>query len=52
MKRLSATELAAELGYHPATIRRWARQGLIPCERVNKRVILFDLTAVEQALKK
>ena len=40
-KPLSAEELSHILPLHPETIRKWARQGRIPCKRISARKILF-----------
>jgi len=34
---MSITSVAAMLGLHPNTIRRWADEGLIPCFRLGPR---------------
>jgi excisionase family DNA binding protein len=40
-KPLSAEELSELLPLHPETIRKWARQGKIPCVRLSARRVLF-----------
>jgi excisionase family DNA binding protein len=34
---LSADEASTLLGLHPVTLRRWAREGRVPCHRVGRR---------------
>ena len=51
MKKLTAKELASHLRVTPATIRSWVRRGWIPALRAGRRPILFDLPAVEHALR-
>jgi predicted site-specific integrase-resolvase len=48
---INARELATHLGVTPETILAWGRRGLIPCLRVSRRPVLFDLAEVEQALR-
>ncbi len=48
----SGVELAVILKRHPNTISIWARDGLIPCSRRNKRVMVFELAAVLEAMKR
>lgn len=48
---LDARELADRLRVTPATIHAWHRRGWIPCLRAGHRPVLFDLAAVEKALK-
>ena len=48
---LDARELAERLRVTPATIHAWHRRGWIPCLRAGRRPVLFDLAAVEKALK-
>jgi len=38
---LTAQELAPELGLHPVTLLRWAREGRVPCRRLSARKIVF-----------
>jgi hypothetical protein len=33
------------------TILTWARRGLIPCHRLGKRIVLFQLAEVADAIK-
>jgi excisionase family DNA binding protein len=50
-KKLRVEELAKRLGLNCATIRRWARNGKLPCQRLGLRPIWFDEEEVETALK-
>lgn len=47
-----AAELAKILGRHKNTVLNWANQALIPCDRRNQRVLLFDVEAVRAAMAK
>ena len=44
---VTAHAVAAALHQNVETIRRWAREARIPCERVWGRGLLFDLEAVK-----
>jgi excisionase family DNA binding protein len=35
---LYVEEASTLLGLHPVTLRRWAREGRVPCHRVGRRV--------------
>jgi excisionase family DNA binding protein len=48
---LTARELADMLRIRVATVHRWQRMGSLPCLRAGRRPVLFDLAAVEQALR-
>lgn len=48
---LTAKELAARLKVTPATIHSWQRRGLIPCLRLGHRPVLFEIDAVESAMR-
>lgn len=50
MKLLSPQQLADSLGLSQRTIRKWARQGKIPCAVREGKVIRFDYDAVIAAL--
>ncbi len=40
-KPMTAEELSAILPLHPETIRKWAREGSIPCVRLSARRVVF-----------
>ncbi len=48
---LTAKELAARLRVTVPTVHAWHRRGWIPCLRAGQRPVLFDLPAVESALR-
>ena len=48
---LDAKELAERLKVTPATIHAWHRRSWIPCLRAGRRPVLFNLEAVETALR-
>ncbi len=48
----TAKDLATRLHVTPATVLAWARRGWIPCLRAGRRPVLFDLVAVEEALRR
>lgn len=41
-------EAAAYLGIDPQTLRRWADEGHLPCERTLTRYRLFDKADLDQ----
>jgi hypothetical protein len=49
---LSAVDLATELRLTPNTVRKWGRLGVIPCFRVNSRVVFYSREAVRQYMAK
>lgn len=48
---LDAKQLAQRFKVTPATVHAWHRRGWIPCLRAGRRPVLFDLEAVEAALR-
>lgn len=48
---VDAKQLAERFKVMPATIHAWQRRGWIPCLKAGRRPVLFDLGAVEQALR-
>jgi excisionase family DNA binding protein len=45
---LSVNEVAAELGMHPSTVRKWANDGLLPALRIGRRQWRFRRSALRQ----
>ncbi len=43
---LSVAEVAAELGMHPSTVRKWANDGLLPGTRIGRRQWRFRRSAL------
>lgn len=48
---LTTEELAKKLRLKPDTVRELARRGKIPAIRISPKVIRFDPTAVDDALR-
>jgi len=48
---LTAAELAARLRLTLDTIRRWTRDDVIPAIRVTSKVVRYDPSEVERALR-
>ena len=48
---LSAGEVGDILGINLNTVLVWARKGIIPCLRLSRSVIRFDMEKVEAALR-
>ncbi len=48
---LTAEELGKRLRLTTETVRRWAREGMIPAIRISPRVVRFDPVDVEVALR-
>jgi excisionase family DNA binding protein len=48
---LTADELAERLRLRPGTVRRWALAGKIPAIRISPKVVRFDPSDVERALR-
>ena len=49
---ITADELGKRLNLSTDTIRKWARAGIIPCLKLSGKVVRFDSTEVEDALRK
>lgn len=47
---ITADELARLFGVTVPTVNRWVRRGLIPCVRVTRKVVRFDISKVRDAL--
>lgn len=43
---MTAQQVATIANVHPKTILKWARRGLLPVTRINRRVIRFHSGAV------
>ena len=43
-------QVAEHFGVSVTTVNSWVRAGRIPCVRPSRRVVRFDLDAVEQAI--
>lgn len=39
------------LNVRPKTVRRWAREGLIPCVRVGRNTLRFHIPSVQASLR-
>lgn len=54
--RIGPAEMARRIGISPRTLRDWQRKRLIPFERIGpsrgRSIVLFDVAAVDQALKR
>ena len=50
-KTLTVEELGDYLRVTPDTIREWVRKGRIPCYRIGRKTIRFDLDEVVAALR-
>ena len=50
-KLVNSAEVAKLLGVSPQVVLKWAKQGKIPVIRLNKRVLRFDLAAIQAWLK-
>jgi excisionase family DNA binding protein len=51
MQTVNARELAGQYNVAPTTIRKWARQRVIPSLRPTNRTVRFDPEAVAAALE-
>lgn len=47
---ITAEEIARHFGVTVPTVNRWVRRGLIPCVRVTRKVVRFDIATVREAL--
>jgi excisionase family DNA binding protein len=45
---LSVNDVAAELGMHPSTVRKWANDGLLPGMRIGRRQWRFRRSSLRQ----
>ena len=45
---VSVADVAAELGMHPSTVRKWANDGLLPGMRIGRRQWRFRRSALRQ----
>jgi excisionase family DNA binding protein len=45
---LNTRETAEYLGFHPETIRRFAREGTLPCIRLGRKRLRFRKEELEQ----
>jgi excisionase family DNA binding protein len=45
---LSVADVAAELGMHPSTVRKWANEGLLPGRRIGRRQWRFRRSALRE----
>jgi excisionase family DNA binding protein len=48
---LTTAAVAAKLGVAPRTVLVWAKRGKIPCERLTRRTIRFEFSAVLAAIR-
>lgn len=49
--KLTTSQVAAEFGVSPRTVRAWADSGRLPCSRTLGGERRFDRAAVEKALR-
>ena len=45
---LGAKELAQQIGIHPKTLSKWARDGLINAIKISPRVVVYDRLEVKR----
>lgn len=45
---MSVADVAAELGMHPSTVRKWANDGLLPGMRIGRRQWRFRRSALRE----
>jgi predicted site-specific integrase-resolvase len=50
-KLVDAQVLAKRYAVSVETVRKWTRQGVIPCIRPSRRIARYDIAEVETALK-
>lgn len=48
---LTAAELARQLRVQVDTVRRWAREGRIPCLRISPKVVRYERARVVDAIR-
>lgn len=48
-EKLTVSQVAAQFGVHPQTVRRWADEGLIPASRTLGGARRFDAADVARA---
>lgn len=46
----TAATVAQLFGVTPATVRRWVRERRVPCIRVSRRVLRFNLADIEKTV--
>ncbi len=49
---VASDEVARHFGVTIGTVNRWVRDAVIPCIRPTRRIVRFDLEAVERAVAK
>lgn len=50
LRLITAREMATLLGAKPEAVRSWARDGRVPCLRVGRRTLRFDVDGVLAAI--
>jgi predicted site-specific integrase-resolvase len=48
---ITSNELGERLRLRPDTIKRWTREGLIPCLKLSGKVIRYDFEDVVKAIR-
>ena len=49
-KLVKVDTVAEQLNLHRESVKRMAREGILPCIRISERVVRFDMDEVYQAL--